>query len=904
MNDLKTLQKTLGKPYFDLEYLLTCLREVLIENGETSLASSIPWIGGKKPGTGRPDPDKLFHLYSVCFQLLNIVEVNGAMQTRRRKESESSAASINGLWANCFKELREQGDGAGRIIEKIREVHVEPVLTAHPTEAKRPVVLDHYRELYVLFVKLENSMYTSSEKDVIRDNIKLVLNRLWHIEDIHVTKPDVYSELTNVLHYFKNVFPELLGIHDEKFMHAWKGAGQDEALLLDPDHWPRISFGSWVGGDRDGHPLVTSGVTRDTLQILRMNAISGIRDKLDGLSRNLSIYCTITEAGEKLQDRIEKLQRIKGGGKLRKQYGAEAFRYYVQLLMMKLPDKSGSKQNYSSAEELIDDLYILRDALRESGAETLARKEVMRMIRYVRTFGFHLARLDIRQNSHYYSQALSQLLAHSMDYGKDFGDWTEEKKRDLLDRELQTNRPFVRNSDGLDEQARESLSTFKVLADFIRRYNGAAVGPLIISMTREVSDLLTVFLLAREGGLTRWTSGGLTCTLPLVPLFETIEDLRKSPNILDDYLSHPVTRNSLEYQRTKRGSVDLVQEVMIGYSDSNKDGGIMASAWTLYQAQARLAETGRKHGVRIRFFHGKGGSISRGAGPTHWFLRSLPPGTINGDIRVTEQGETIERKYANKGNAAYNLELLIAGTACSYLRNDQSVPAPHPGEEIMDYLVEKSLSFYKELTGDPEFLAFFSQATPIDAIEESKIGSRPARRSGKKSLSDLRAIPWVFSWSQTRFNLTGWYGVGFALENLMDKEPDMFRKFVGLVENDSFIRYLLTNVDTSLNATDEEIMDLYSSLVEDPAVRKKIMQKINAELARTRKMLNMILENPISQRRTNHYYSTLLRASALEYLHHSQVELLAMWRKQKKEPLLYSLLRSVNAIANAMGNTG
>lgn len=330
----------------------------------------------------------------------------------------------------------------------------------------------------------------------------------------------------------------------------------------------------------------------------------------------------------------------------------------------------------------------------------------------------------------------------------------------------------------------------------------------------------------------------------------------------------------------------------------------MASAWNLYQAQSKLAETGRKHQVRIRFFHGKGGSISRGAGPTHWFIRSLPPGTVNGDIRVTEQGETIERKYANKGNAAYNLELLIASAACSSFLKEQSASTSHPGEMIMDYLVEKSLGFYKELTGDPEFLVFFSQATPIDAIEESKIGSRPARRSGKKSLADLRAIPWVFSWSQTRFNLTGWYGVGFALENLKNNEPELFEKFVGLVQNDPFIRYLLTNVDTSLNATDEGIMELYSSLVEDPTIKERMMKKIMTELERTRRLLNLILEKPISQRRTSHYYSTMLRANALDYLHQNQVKLLSLWRKQKNEKTLYSLLRSINAIANAMGITG
>jgi phosphoenolpyruvate carboxylase len=904
MNDLKTLQKTLGKPYDDLEFLLLCLREVLEENGETGLVSNIPWISEDIAGREEQSPDKLFHLYSVCFQLLNIVEVNGAMQTRREKEEASSASSINGLWANCFKILREDGASEDQIINRIRDVHVEPVLTAHPTEAKRPVVLEQYRELYVLLVKLENSMYTGTEKEVIRDNIKVVLNRLWHIDDIHVSKPDVYSELTNVLHYFMNVFPELLGIHDEKFLQAWKSAGFSSEVLQDPDHWPRISFGSWVGGDRDGHPLVSSKVTRDTLQVLRKNAITGLRDQLSVLSRNLSIFCTIPEAGKKLQDRMENLQRVKGAVKLRRQFGAEAFRYYVQLLMLKLPDKTVSKQSYTGTDQLIKDLNILRDALQDFGAETLARKDVMRMIRYVRTFGFHLARLDIRQNSDFYLQSLSQLLDGSMKFGKDFATWTEKKKLELLNRELLTNRPFARSAQGLGGQAQESLATLKALGDHIRIYSHDGVGPLIISMTRDVSDLLTVYLLARETGLTEWTEGGLACIVPLVPLFETIEDLRNSPRILENFLSHPVTRSSLEYQRIKAGSTDLVQEVMIGYSDSNKDGGIMASAWNLYQAQSSLAETGRKHGLRIRFFHGKGGSISRGAGPTHWFIRSLPPGTVNGDIRVTEQGETIERKYANKGNAAYNLELLIAGAACSSIFNEQPVLTSHPGEQIMEYLVEKSLEFYKELTGDPEFLVFFSQATPIDAIEESKIGSRPSRRSGKKSLSDLRAIPWVFSWSQTRFNLTGWYGVGYALENLKNDEPEMFRKFVELVQNDAFIRYLLTNVDTSLNATDEGIMELYSSLVEDPGIRERMMEKFRTELERARRLLNRILENPISQRRTNHYYSTLLRANALDYLHHNQVKLLTLWRKQKKEETLYSLLRSINAIANAMGTTG
>ncbi len=904
MDYLKTLQTKLGKPYMDLEFLLHCLQEVLEENGESDLIAFIPWINEDIPAIEQQFPDKLFHLYSVCFQLLNIVEVNGAMQGRRKKEAGASTSSINGLWANCFKVLKDNGVSEDQIIKQIGDVQVEPVLTAHPTEAKRPVVLEQYRELYVLFVKLENSMYTEAEKDVIRDNIKTVINRLWHIADIHVTKPDVYSELTNVLHYFKNVFPELLSIHDERFLQAWKGAGFNESQLKYPDSWPRISFGSWVGGDRDGHPLVTSVVTGDTLQILRWNSIELLRQKISGLSRNLSIFCAVNDAGTNIQTRMVELQQIKGAGKLRKQYEAEAFRYFVQLLMLKLPDKSGSRHSYTEPGQLIDDLYIIRDALLDYGAETLAKNEVMQVIRYVRTFGFHLARLDVRQNSNYYLEALSQLLANSIQSCEDFTSWTESDKLDLINRELLTNRPFVRNSAGLGMEATETLATFQVLENHMRRYSGDSLGPLIISMTRGLSDLLTVYLLARETGLANWTEKGLVSSIPLVPLFETIEDLRNSPAIMDDFLAHPVTKSSLEYHRSRTGAKDLVQDIMIGYSDSNKDGGILASAWNLYRAQSRLAETGRKHNVRIRFFHGKGGSISRGAGPTHWFIRSLPPSTLNGEIRMTEQGETIERKYANIGNAAYNLELLVASTACSSILDRQSNLSSHPGEAIMDFLVDKSLTHYKELTGDPDFLVFFSQATPIDAIEESKIGSRPARRSGKKSLADLRAIPWVFSWSQTRFNLTGWYGVGFALESLMNSDPEMFRQFVELVETDNLIRYVLTNVDTSLNATDEDIMELYSSLVEDRAIRDRMMGMIRSELERTRRMLNQILDKPISKRRTNHYYSTMLRAQALDYLHHSQVKLLSVWRKQKNEKTLYSLLRCINAIANAMGNTG
>jgi phosphoenolpyruvate carboxylase len=480
-------------------------------------------------------------------------------------------------------------------------------------------------------------------------------------------------------------------------------------------------------------------------------------------------------------------------------------------------------------------------------------------------------------------------------------------------KELGHNRPFLTRIEFLESpRAMEAVNTFHALARHIRRYSERALGSLIVSMTRNVFDLFTVYLFVREAGLSRFSSGGIVCPLPVVPLFETIEDLVESPRILDEFLAHPVTRNSLEYQKEGRKWPAPVQDVMIGYSDSNKDGGIIASTWHLYDAQEKLSEMGRKHGVNIRFFHGKGGTISRGAGPTHWFLKSLPAAAQNGLIRITEQGETIERKYANKANAAYNLELLLAGTTHRAVLNRVGKPVNDAvRRDLFTYMSRESLVAFKRLTGHPSFVRFYEQATPIDAIESSKIGSRPARRTGKRTLADLRAIPWVFSWTQSRMHISSWYGVGSTLRKMKEEEQAWYLQLKELARTDSFVRYVLTNIDTSLAATDETIIRLYSSLVEDEQVREDILSLLLGELSLTREMMMDLLESPISARRVNHHHSTRLRAEALMPLHREQVTLLREWRQARNsgdkagsDLLLRSLLQSINAIANAMGTTG
>ncbi len=914
---LNKIQEVLGKPYKDLEFLLECFSEVLVENNEPELALQLPWISDSEPEfTGKNLKEQL-HLYSISFQLLNLCEVNGAVQNRRRKQEDFGYDSVNGLWGSVLKNLKRSGVDEDLILEQFRNVEAEPVLTAHPTEAKRPVVLGLYRQLYLLLVKLENSMYNSYERGEVKHDIKRILHKLWFIGEIFVEKPAIESELENALYYFYKVFPEVLPFLDFRLKQAWRESGFDPSKVQDTSNFPSLTFGNWVGGDRDGHPLVTARVTEHTLTAFRMHAFRLIISQLDDLAEKVSIYCERDDLIPEFEMRLAELEHEAGLDEAN-----EPFKHFAKLLKRKLPveERSGggislrdASFSYRSSGELSDDLKLLKRALVQYGAWSIAGYDVQKVLRHLDIFGFHLARLDIRQNSQYYEEALLDIVQTSIP--TDYARLSKDKnalRLFILD-ELSQNRPFITRPDLLEsEQAREAVDTFLTLARHIKNYSERALGNLIVSMTRNQWDLFTVYLFMREAGLSMHSAEGMVCPLPVVPLFETIEDLRKSPEILDAFLSHPVTKNSLEYLRVSRDRALPVQDVMIGYSDSNKDGGILASTWYLYDAQVKLSEVGRKHGVDIRFFHGKGGTISRGAGPTHWFLKSLPDSSQNGLIRITEQGETIERKYANKGNAAYNLELLLAGTtqrAVLTQNKPQEIDARQ--SELFSYMAEESYRVFKELTGHPSFIRFYEQATPIDVIESSKIGSRPSRRRGKRTLEDLRAIPWVFSWTQSRMHISSWYGVGSTLAKMKKEHPDMYAYLKELEKGEDFVRYVLTNVDTSLAATDEEVMSMYAALVEDEKVKEDILTMLLDELALTRRMMLDLLGSSIADRRVSHHYSTRLRAEALLPLHREQVLLLGSWRKALKagkskqaDDLLKNLLRSVNAIANAMGTTG
>jgi len=442
-------------------------------------------------------------------------------------------------------------------------------------------------------------------------------------------------------------------------------------------------------------------------------------------------------------------------------------------------------------------------------------------------------------------------------------------------------------------------------------HGDAGLGALIVSMTRSLEDLLAVYVLGRDAGLLLHDDGEVWCPLEVVPLLETIDDLEAGPAILHDMLSHPVVKASLRRRQQAQQTAMPVQQVMIGYSDSGKDGGIVCSFWTLYRAQSRLAAVGREHGVRIRFFHGKGGTIGRGAGPTHRFVKALPPHSVGGDLRLTEQGESIAQKYANRVTAAHHLELLAAGALRATLADDDGRQDPPELLALLDGLADRSRKAYRALLDADGFVSFFEHATPLDVIESSRIGSRPARRTGKRSLGDLRAIPWVFSWNQSRFGLPGWYGLGTALMALRDDDKEGFEALVRAKAEATRWNpwhYLISNAATAHMTSDLNLMQAYASLVPDDELRERILQQIVDEHRKTKEALELIYVAPLSTIRPNIDAAIRMRHEALLPLHKHQIALLRRWRStsnpDEAEPLLLQLLLTVNAIASGLGATG
>ncbi len=914
-DEIRILHEKIDK---DLQFVLECLYEVLIELGEEEAAAIMPWRTATVVPVKRVSTERACQLYAIVFQLLGMVEENAAVQVRRVMEAGKGPSFERGLWGNTILRLKSAGFDEKTIASFFSQVHVEPVLTAHPTEAKRATVIVKHRALYLLMVKRENSILTPAEQFQIREEIKELLELLWRTGNIYLEKPEVQSELRNIVHYLTAIFPEAMPILDRRLKYAWLEEGLS-AESINCNRLPRLTFGTWVGGDRDGHPLVTAEVTNETLNELRLNALLVIRRRLVELAAKLSLSDMLQTVPDMISEWIDaRVTRLGESGKeaLDRNRG-ESWRQMVNLIIATLPlavvreqvamldDFSGC---YQRADELCEDLDLLDRSIRQVGGARLAEMELCNIRRLVDSIGFQLAVLDIRQNSQFHDRAMAQLLTAAGMEDTDFPGWPEEKRIEFIAKELATPRPFLLPGVSAGAEAEAVLGCYRILAAHIGSYGSEGIGSLIVSMTRSCSDLLTVFLLAREAGLLVYDEKGCRCLLQVVPLFETIDDLQRAPVILRQFLTNRVTQYTISNFTESRP----LQQVMVGYSDSCKDGGIIASHGALYRAQMELTTVGDDCGTDIRFFHGRGGSIGRGAGPTFRFLEALPHGSLRGSFRMTEQGETISQKYSNLLTATYNLELQLAGVLGMTVRAGEETASAPELATIMEFLVDASRRKYEGLITGEGFMEFFSQTTPIEVMEQLKIGSRPARRTGKRTLADLRAIPWVFSWNQSRYMLPSWYGAGTALAELKKLHPDLFDLLSEDITRFPLLRYLLMNVELAVLQADQEIMHCYAELVEDLEIREQYLKLIDDEYGLTVSILGQLFKKSAVKRRPAQIKAISLRKEPLAALHLQQIELLGKWRAIQADGkdldcagrLLEELFMTVSAIAGGIRNTG
>jgi phosphoenolpyruvate carboxylase len=900
-------QEGLQKIRDDLHFLITDFQSVLTELGEPEVAKILALLTDNQQLSSEFDSSisdqKIVQALSILFQLMNLVEENSATQFRRKLENNLDISAVRGSWGETFARWQEQGLSEAQIAEILPKVKIMPVLTAHPTEAKRISILELHREFYLLLVKNENAIWSIIEKQNIQHNFKSLLERWWRSGEVYLEKPTVINERNNVMYYFTRVFPEVLRLSDQRLKFVWQAAGFNPENLSQPEQYPSIQLGSWVGGDRDGHPYVTAEITQNTLLEHRRAALALIQNQLQDLVKKLSFSAINHSVPEILRQAIaENEQNLGEAGKQATQRNPyEPWRQLVNLILLKLNHTIQNQTEndlayYPNSGALQADLRVLRASLWAVNGQRVAEEWLFPIERIVQCFGFHLAKLDIRQNSAFYDRAFSQILAFSQAVDSDYSTWEESKKINFLTQELQNNRPYTVYGETIGQEADQVLACFRVVKTHIDLYGAEGIGSFIVSMTRGVSDLLLVYVFMREVGL-------LKAGLPVVPLFETIDDLKNSEKILPEFLAHPFTQ-------AHRGQNADIQEVMLGYSDSNKDGGIVASRWNIYQTEKKLTQIAEKQGLKLRFFHGIGGTISRGGGKYHRFLESMPWGSMSGEIKLTVQGEAIAQQFANLVNATYNLEMLLSGTALQASYPYFEAKQPDFPLEALANLADCCFQQYQTLVSHPNFIPFFSQATPIDVLEQSKIGSRPARRTGKRSLADLRAIPWVFSWNQARFNLTGWYGIGFGLKTLREQNPEAYRQLQANTTEWSFLHYTLINIETNLLNADPELMKMYSQLVENEQVRTELLNLILEEYDSSVREVAALLGEHTETRRRNLLDNVNRRKNALQTLHKLQIEQLKKWRANKDtapevaEDLLIELLMLTTAIASGLKNTG
>ncbi|MEF9964343.1 MAG: phosphoenolpyruvate carboxylase [Comamonas sp.] len=920
MDDIRLLGRILGdvireqegQAAFDLieqvRQLSVAYRRNDDQDAEKSLKSLLKGLSGDQTVS-------VIRAFTYFSHLANLAE--DRHHIRRREIHERAGNTQEGSIEVALARLRWAGIPVKAVAQTLAHSLISPVLTAHPTEVQRKSILDAERAIAALLVARDDiaqrAQLFNSSKDTLTprqlaDNelqLSAQVTQLWQTRLLRYSKLTVEDEIDNALSYYQATFlteiPKLYAALEREL------GERDLATFL--------RMGQWIGGDRDGNPNVTAKSLQEALRrqsdlVLRhylteVHYLGGELSMSQRLAGNTAaLQGLAARSPDTSQHREDEPYRraligvyARLAATLKNLSGGEAARHAV------------APQNpYATSEEFLADLRVIEDSLRDNHGRALVEQRLSPLIRAVQVFGFHLATVDLRQSSDQHEAVVAELLA-TAGLQADYSQLNEAAKRELLLQLLSDARPLRVVGASYSERCQSEMAIFERARLSVQLYGHEAIRHYIISHTESVSDLLEVLLLQKEVGLLngRINDGQSRATLIVSPLFETIDDLRHAASIMREYYALPHIAALIQRSGAE-------QDIMLGYSDSNKDGGIFTSNWELYQAELALValfdELSQPNPVQLRLFHGRGGTVGRGGGPSYQAILAQPPGTVRGQIRLTEQGEVIASKYANPEIGRRNLETLVAATLEATLLQPTK-PASQAFLEAAADLSAASMSAYRDLVyGTKGFESYFFSSTPIREIAELNIGSRPASRKASQRIEDLRAIPWGFSWGQCRLTLPGWYGFGSAVQAFVNQEGKTAKQQWALLQKMyrqwPFFRTLLSNMDMVLAKSDMALALRYSELVADTRLRKRVFQAIEVEWKSTAEALalitgeaNRLANNPALERSIRH------RFPYIDPLHHLQVELIRRWRNgEDNERVKTGIHISINGIAAALRNTG
>ncbi len=966
-----TLKRFGGARLFETEEAVRALcKDLRAAHGSAQSAQLEKQLKWMLHGLSLSDAIGVIRAFSVYFQLVNLAEQHHRIRRKRFYERHTPNEPQRGSLADTLRTLARQKVKPATLQTLLDQLEIVPVMTAHPTEAARRTLLEKHRRIADTLAALDETNLSERQRDELNVQLAAEVEAIWQTDEVRHTQPTVLDEVNNALYYFETTLfeavPDLLEELERQLAAHFPAVKLHEAAVP-------LRFGSWVGGDRDGNPNVKPETTWETLRLQQRTVLRNYRDSVADLSRRASEsmrFCDATkELTESIQRDAEAMPEL--AERVRRRNPEEPYRQkfsfiYTRLentlrrnerlekalhvttptdalisirpglpIITQLTDASTDSQAiYHSGQELYDDLRVARDSLR-SGKAIYAARQIERLMRQVATFGLHLAQLDLRQHSERHTAALDEITAR-LGLAKSYAQMNEAERTKWLTGELQTPRPLVSSDDQYNAETNESLNVFRVMRRALDEISPRCLRTYIVSMTRDVSDLLGVLVLAKQAGLVECGVRSAECgirtaetsvsakapqrkedsairnpqsaiessalRISVAPLFETIEDLQHAPDVMERLFTNPVYREVLAAQGN-------LQEVMIGYSDSSKDGGIFTSSWELYKAQEHLSEVAQRHGVTLRLFHGRGGTVGRGGGPSHEAILAQPPNTIAGRIKITEQGEVISSKYGLADIALRSLELKTSAViAASLPQAAQTVPPRW--REVMEELSVTAFAEYRKVVRNTRgFYDYFTQATPVEELQHLRIGSRPAKRkAGSQSIDDLRAIPWVFGWTQSRHLLPGWLAVGTALDRFIrQNKAEHLTLLREMYEQWPFFRSTLSNIEMTLAKSDFQIARQYAERAANQQQAQRIFALLETEHAQAaRVVLQLTGEKQLLDRTPVLQRSIAVRNPYVDPMSYLQVELLARKRKLKTadEDLLYAILLTINGIAAGMRNTG